>query len=319
MENNEESEHYEDSEDSEGSEDSDLSNGQPEENYIYLDDLPTLATCYLYVIIVPGDGELKHWILYIDAPTWTEKPMVHLVGSPTYYRVEARFLTRNDERRIIKRVNLCDIPNAQNVYDDIIDAGEWAEIDNQDPSYNSQIYILELLDDLEHRGIHFRKRLKDWTATLRPPRNSGLDVSQDTSTASVVSSQNNDISVPHACPSNVPNPIPLRLEGLWKKAYSDLQNKNPDLLAQYEKILLSNAELDDSSNENQGDNIDIDPRLETCVKRRLEAIEKLRCKIRIGGKEIEVKKQVRRVVGGILSVKDIITAAVSAEPHVSIA
>ncbi|GKZ89244.1 hypothetical protein AnigIFM59636_010968 [Aspergillus niger] len=167
--------------------------------------------------------------------------------------------------------------------------------------------------------MHFRKRLKDWTATLRPPRNSGLDVSQDTSTASVVSSQNNDISVPHACPSNVPNPIPLRLEGLWKKAYSDLQNKNPDLLAQYEKILLSNAELDDSSNENQGDNIDIDPRLETCVKRRLEAIEKLRCKIRIGGKEIEVKKQVRRVVGGILSVKDIITAAVSAEPHVSIA
>ncbi|PYH55331.1 uncharacterized protein BO96DRAFT_413227 [Aspergillus niger CBS 101883] len=153
MENNEESEHYEDSEDSEGSEDSDLSNGQPEENYIYLDDLPTLATCYLYVIIVPGDGELKHWILCIDAPTWTEKPMVHLVGSPTYYRVEARFLTRNDERRIIKRVNLCDIPNAQNVYDDIIDAGEWAEIDNQDPSYNSQIYILELLDDLEHRGI----------------------------------------------------------------------------------------------------------------------------------------------------------------------
>ncbi|KAI2902590.1 hypothetical protein CBS76997_4787 [Aspergillus niger] len=232
MENNEESEHYEDSEDSEGSEDSDLSNGQPEENYIYLDDLPTLATCYLYVIIVPGDGELKHWILYIDAPTWTEKPMVHLVGSPTYYRVEARFLTRNDERRIIKRVNLCDIPNAQNVYDDIIDAGEWAEIDNQDPSYNSQIYILELLDDLEHRGI---------------------------------------------------------------------------------------VSMNDPSNENQGDNIDIDPRLETCVKRRLEAIEKLRCKIRIGGKEIEVKKQVRRVVGGILSVKDIITAAVSAEPHVSIA
>ncbi|GLA34938.1 hypothetical protein AnigIFM63309_009123 [Aspergillus niger] len=167
--------------------------------------------------------------------------------------------------------------------------------------------------------MHFRKRLKDWTATLRPPRNSGLDVSQDTSTASVVSSQNNDISVPHACPSNVPNPIPLRLEGLWKKAYSDLQNKNPDLLAQYEKILLSNAELDDPNNENQRDNIDIDPRLETCVKRCFEAIEKLRCKIRIGGKEIEVKKQVRRVVGGILSVKDIITAAVSAEPHVSIA
>ncbi|GKZ76478.1 hypothetical protein AnigIFM56816_006744 [Aspergillus niger] len=167
--------------------------------------------------------------------------------------------------------------------------------------------------------MHFRKRLKDWTATLRPPRNSGLYVSQDTSTASVVSSQNNDISVPHACPSNVPNPIPLRLEGLWKKAYSDLQNKNPDLLAQYKKILLSNAELDDPNNENQRDNIDIDPRLETCVKRRFEAIEKLRCKIRIGGKEIEVKKQVRRVVGGILSVKDIITAAVSAQPHVSIA
>ncbi|GCB27648.1 vegetative incompatibility protein HET-E-1 [Aspergillus awamori] len=266
MEDNEESEHYEESEDSE---DSDLSNGQPEENYIYLDDLPTLATCYLYVIIVPGDGELKHWILYIDAPTWTEKPMVHLVGSPTYYRVEARFLTRNDERRIIKRVNLCDIPNAQNVYDDIIDAGEWAEIDNQDPSYNSQIYILELLDDLEHRGI----------VSMNDPR----------------------------------------LEGLWKKAYSDLRHKNPDLLAQYEKVLLSNAELDALNNESQGDNMEIDPRLESCVKRRLEAIEKLRCKIRIGGKEIEVRKQVRHVLGGILSVKDIITAAVSAEPHVSIA
>ncbi|GKZ26438.1 hypothetical protein AbraIFM66951_007862 [Aspergillus brasiliensis] len=164
----------------------------------------------------------------------------------------------------------------------------------------------------------FRKRLKNWTATLRPPRIPSPDVSRATSTTSLVSSHNNSISAPNASSSNISDPVPLRLEGLWKEAYSNLQNKNPDLLAQYEGILLSSTKSDTLQNENRG-NTDIDPRLESCVKGRLEAIENSRLKIRIGGREIEVRKQVRRVVGGILSVKDIISAAVSAEPHVSIA
>ncbi|OJJ66823.1 hypothetical protein ASPBRDRAFT_200451 [Aspergillus brasiliensis CBS 101740] len=162
----------------------------------------------------------------------------------------------------------------------------------------------------------FRKRLKNWTATLRPPRTLSTDVSRNTSTASLAPSHS--ISVADASPLSISDPVPLKLEGLWKKAYSNLQNKNPKLLAQYEGILLSSTKSDTLQNENRG-NTDIDPRLQSCVKGRLEAIENSRLKIRISGKEVEVRKQVRRVVGGILSVKDIISAAVSAEPHVSIA
>ncbi|PYH38053.1 uncharacterized protein BO87DRAFT_393526 [Aspergillus neoniger CBS 115656] len=161
----------------------------------------------------------------------------------------------------------------------------------------------------------FRKRLKDLKATLRPPKNSSLNVSQDTSTASLVS---HNAPVANESSSIIPDPVPLRLEGLWKKAYLDLQAKSPELLAQYERIILSSAESD-TLNKEKRENTDIDPRLEYCVKRRLEAIEKSRLKICIRGREIEVRKQVRRVVGGILSVKDVISAAVSAEPHASIA
>ncbi|RAK84132.1 hypothetical protein BO79DRAFT_276059 [Aspergillus costaricaensis CBS 115574] len=161
----------------------------------------------------------------------------------------------------------------------------------------------------------FRKRLKDLKATLHPPKNSSLNVSQDTSTASLVS---HNTPVANESSSIIPDPVPLRLEGLWKKAYLDLQAKSPELLAQYERIVLSSAESDTLNNEKR-ENTDIDPRLEYCVKGRLEAIEKSRLKICIRGREIEVRKQVRRVVGGILSVKDVISAAVSAEPHASIA
>ncbi|XRM45048.1 hypothetical protein ABZX51_008150 [Aspergillus tubingensis] len=161
----------------------------------------------------------------------------------------------------------------------------------------------------------FRKRLKDLKATLRPPKNSSLNVSQDTSTASLVS---HNTPVANESSSIIPDPVPLRLEGLWKKAYLDLQAKSPELLAQYERIILSSAESDTLNNEKR-ENTDIDPRLEYCVKGRLEAIEKSRLKVCIRGREIEVRKQVRRVVGGILSVKDVISAALSAEPHASIA
>ncbi|PWY79021.1 hypothetical protein BO83DRAFT_356581 [Aspergillus eucalypticola CBS 122712] len=162
----------------------------------------------------------------------------------------------------------------------------------------------------------FRKRLKDLKATLRPPTSSSLNVSQDTSTASLGLHKT---PVANASSSNTPDPVPLKLEGLWKKAYSDLRNKNPDLLVQYERILLFNTELDSLHHESRVEGHDIDPRLESCVKRRLEAIQKSRLKIYIRGREIEVRKQVRRVVGGIMSMKDIISAAVSAELHASIA
>ncbi|GLB19751.1 hypothetical protein AtubIFM61612_009667 [Aspergillus tubingensis] len=161
----------------------------------------------------------------------------------------------------------------------------------------------------------FRKRLKDLKATLSPPKNSSLNVSQDTSTASLVS---HSAPVANESSSIIPDPVPLRLEGLWKKAYLDLQAKSPELLAQYERIILSSAESDTLNNEKR-ENTDIDPRLEYCVKGRLEAIGKSRLKVCIRGREIEVRKQVRRVVGGILSVKDVISAALSAEPHASIA
>ncbi|GKZ26437.1 hypothetical protein AbraIFM66951_007861 [Aspergillus brasiliensis] len=111
------------------------------------------AKCALWVTIGRATAGLKPWMLLIDAPTYTEKLMIHLVGSPTAYRVEKRFWTDYDENRVEYWAYLGDIPNSDTVYDKIIQAGEGAEIDNDDPSYNCQDYILDVLEELERLKI----------------------------------------------------------------------------------------------------------------------------------------------------------------------
>jgi hypothetical protein len=59
--------------------------------------------------------------------------------------------------------------------------------------------------------------------------------------------------------------------------------------------------------------------LSELVDRKLQDMEKSRLSVNLAGKEIIVKEQVRKVVYAILGAKDLIGAAVSAEPHAALA
>jgi hypothetical protein len=59
--------------------------------------------------------------------------------------------------------------------------------------------------------------------------------------------------------------------------------------------------------------------LSELVDRKLQDMEKNRLSVNLAGRDIIVKEQVRKVVYAILGAKDIIGAAISAEPHAALA
>lgn len=59
--------------------------------------------------------------------------------------------------------------------------------------------------------------------------------------------------------------------------------------------------------------------LQNLVDRKLQDVQKAQLKITVSGKEVVVREQVRKVVHAILSAKDAIGSAVTAEPHAALA
>jgi hypothetical protein len=105
-------------------------------------------------------------------------------------------------------------------------------------------------------------------------------------------------------------------EGLWRDAYEQLQKEDEKLIKGYEEALLQNWQPGDDALKNDGDH---NTRLCGIVKRRLQEIEDSRLKLTVAGKEIVVKDQARRAIEAILSVKDLVTTAVTSEPHAALA
>jgi N-terminal domain of NWD NACHT-NTPase len=64
---------------------------------------------------------------------------------------------------------------------------------------------------------------------------------------------------------------------------------------------------------------DREVQLQKLVDQKLQDMQNSRLKITVGGKEVVVKEQVRTIVHAILSAKDFIGSAVSAEPHAALA
>ena len=64
---------------------------------------------------------------------------------------------------------------------------------------------------------------------------------------------------------------------------------------------------------------DREVQIKELIDLKLKAVENARLSITVGGKEIVVKEQVRKLVHTILSAKDYIGSAVSVEPHAALA
>jgi hypothetical protein len=116
------------------------------------------------------------------------------------------------------------------------------------------------------------------------------------------------------------HPQSFQLGALWDEAYKQLREEDEQMIIAFEKDLLTQGKeqpggsdhhtvLDDSH----------ETRLQNLVERRLAEIQETRLQFMVGGREIIVKDQVRRIIHAILSVKDFISSAVSSEPHAALA
>ncbi|KAJ5608772.1 hypothetical protein N7528_009339 [Penicillium herquei] len=116
--------------------------------------------------------------------------------------------------------------------------------------------------------------------------------------------------------NNTTNAHRIDLDGLWDDAYKELSDdpKNSKLVTAYEKCLAQSGNTEKYVSE-----IDPIPHLRSVIEDRFEEIERSRVKFILAGKEIIIKDQMRRVADKILSVKDVVTTAVSAEPHATLA
>lgn len=105
---------------------------------------------------------------------------------------------------------------------------------------------------------------------------------------------------------------------LWDEAYKKFCEENKSLVHDFEEYLLesqnpsSDRIIISRGPERQGE-------IEKLAKDKLDALETNRLHFSVWGKEIVVRDQLKKVLKFILTCKDVISAAISAEPGASIA
>lgn len=116
------------------------------------------------------------------------------------------------------------------------------------------------------------------------------------------------------------HPESFQLGALWNEAYEQLREEDEQLIVAFEKDLLAQGKERPGGNDNH-DVLDDshETQLQHLVERRLADIQQTRMQFTVGGRDIIVKDQARRVIHAILSVKDFISSAVSSEPHAALA
>ena len=114
------------------------------------------------------------------------------------------------------------------------------------------------------------------------------------------------------------------MKSLWDEAYNRLQHEHPEELDAYAKDLLAsnsqvsgNTSVQPSVHSARGE--DRAQQLKNLVNDKLDAIQKAQLTVTIRGEKIVVKDKVREIVHTIISFKDFIGTAVSAEPHAALA
>lgn len=105
-------------------------------------------------------------------------------------------------------------------------------------------------------------------------------------------------------------------ETLWRRAYSILAEKQPDLVKDYAKHL--HGDRDDANEANLS--VLADPELiKTCIADLLAAREKCQWSIKLGGKSVKVKDQVETLAKLLVWSDKIIKDALSAQPYAALA
>lgn len=115
---------------------------------------------------------------------------------------------------------------------------------------------------------------------------------------------------------------------LWEDAYERLGRDKPGFVAQYEKILaLEGCEEEKSSQTTQNIHDQASQprithsrtRLTTLAKKKLASLDESRLAIKLGSKTLQFKDGVDPVVKVLIAAKDLISGAVTSEPHAALA
>ncbi|KAJ5594731.1 uncharacterized protein N7459_000939 [Penicillium hispanicum] len=104
----------------------------------------------LYVAIYNDEGIYKHWNLFLDGPTTSQKIMLEAMGSSTRYYFQQRIEDARASDILHELIYMCDVPVSTL---DAIQLAKSLPIHNEYPGYNCQDFVLELLGELETRGV----------------------------------------------------------------------------------------------------------------------------------------------------------------------
>ena len=110
---------------------------------------------------------------------------------------------------------------------------------------------------------------------------------------------------------------------LWDRAYESLREDKDSqkLMDAYEKILLSDLK-DDHGFPATAERTGTSTReryMSALAEKNVKAVEDARWKFQLGGRTVEMKTQVDRIVKALLFAKECVPSAVSAEPHAALA
>ncbi|PLB43292.1 hypothetical protein P170DRAFT_481241 [Aspergillus steynii IBT 23096] len=109
------------------------------------------STAEIHVAIHHNEGVYKHWTLYINGPTDAEQVVLHIMGFSMNFRFEDRNSDARKEMTLMELIHMCDVPASK--ISTIRRLAEKMPIHNEYSGYNCQDYVLELLDELEAKGI----------------------------------------------------------------------------------------------------------------------------------------------------------------------
>lgn len=103
-------------------------------------------------VAIDNQGVLyKHWSLFIEGEKDADKNLFHAVGSQCHFRFEEQQSDARNSKSISELFAICEIDGSR--VQAVRNIAKAVPIRNDDPTWNCQDYVLDLLDELENNNI----------------------------------------------------------------------------------------------------------------------------------------------------------------------
>jgi len=103
-------------------------------------------------------------------------------------------------------------------------------------------------------------------------------------------------------------------KSLWDRAYDKLRTEKRELVEAFEKILISELEIDPTRSLDDGDASGREKQMSALVNKKLETMNGKQWRVKVCGRSVEIRQKVDRIVKVVLVGKGFISAAESINP-----